>query len=73
MITVLLAALRAIIIKLIGALATRKLLEWLLFWTGELIVTSTKTLKDDEFLVELKAAYYSSPETKRAKAPEGKE
>ena len=66
MITVLLAALRTIFIKLIAAVATEKMLEWLLFWTADLIVKSTKTNKDDEFLNKLRFTYY---EPKEPKAP----
>jgi len=66
MITVLLAALRAIFMKLIAAVATKAMIEWLLFWAAELAVKSTKTTKDDEFLNKLRFTYY---EPKEPKAP----
>ena len=62
MITMLLAALRAIFIKLIAAVATEKMVEWLLFWAAEIVVKSTKTNKDDEFLNKLRFTYYEPKE-----------
>jgi|TARA_R110000765_G_scaffold88064_3_gene168480 hypothetical protein len=44
------AVLKGIIVKL----ATKAFLEWLLFWVAEMIVKSTKTTKDDEFLAKIK-------------------
>lgn len=55
--TAILAALRAIFIKLIAAIAAKSLLEWLLFWVADAIVKSTKTPHDDEFLKKLKESY----------------
>ena len=56
--TALLLAMRGIGIKLITAIASQKLLEWLLFWVVDMIVKSTKTDKDDELVKQIKAAYY---------------
>lgn len=55
--TAILSALRAIFIKLIATMATKPLLEWLLFWVAEAIVKSTKTPHDDVFVAKLKEAY----------------
>ena len=52
-----LSALRAIFLKLFAAMLTKNLLEWLLFWTADLIVKSTKTKHDDVFLAKLKESY----------------
>lgn len=55
--TAILAALRAIFIKLIASIATKSLLEWVLFWVADMIVKSTKMEQDDVFLAKLKEAY----------------
>jgi len=57
--TAILAALRAIFIKLIAAMAAKPLLEWMLFWVADIIVKSTKTEHDDLFLKKLKDSYES--------------
>ncbi len=49
MITVLLKALSAILLKLIAAMATESLLEWLFFKVAQVIFYSTKTNHDNEF------------------------
>ena len=43
--------------KLFMALASEKLIEWLLFYVGHQVVLSTKTKHDDEFYRQIKAAY----------------
>lgn len=43
--------------KLLLSLATEKFLTWLFFWAAGLLVESTKTTKDDEFLAQVKKAY----------------
>lgn len=55
---ILLTALKAILTKLVLAIASEKVLAWLLFWVVDMIVKSTKTTKDDEFAAKIKAAYY---------------
>ena len=55
--TAILAALRAVFIKLVASMAAKPLLEWLLFWTADIIVKSTKTQHDDEFVRRLKESY----------------
>lgn len=35
-------------------------LKWLFFWAGQMLVDSTKTTKDDEFLAKVKEVYDSS-------------
>lgn len=52
-----LTALRAIFLKLVASIATKSLLEWVLFWVADAIVKSTKTKHDDEFLKKLKKVY----------------
>lgn len=42
--------LKGIIVKM----ASKAFLEWLLFWVADMLVKSTKTTKDDEFLAKLK-------------------
>ena len=44
------SVLKGIIVKM----ASKAFLEWLLFWAADMIVESTKTTKDDEFLAKLK-------------------
>jgi len=44
------SVIKSIIIKM----ASKAFLEWLIFWAAEMIVESTKTTKDDEFLAKLK-------------------
>ena len=60
MVTALLKALGVIITRLFAAMATEALLEWLLFKVAKLIVDSTETKHDDEFLRELKKSYDKS-------------
>ena len=38
-------------------MASQSFLQWLLFWVAEIIVKSTKTTKDDEFIAKLKSLY----------------
>jgi len=64
MVSVLLKALSAIILKLFAAMATEVLLEWLLFKVAKLIVDSTETKHDNEFLIKLKETYEKGKETK---------
>jgi hypothetical protein len=45
-----LSVLKGIIVKV----ASKVFLEWLIFWVAEMIVESTKTTKDDEFLAKMK-------------------
>jgi len=44
------SVLKGIIVKL----ASKAFLEWLIFWVAGMIVDSTKTTKDDEFLAKMK-------------------
>ena len=44
------SVLKGIIVKM----ASKAFLEWLLFWAADMIVESTKTKKDDQFLAKLK-------------------
>ena len=44
------SVLKGIIVKM----ASKAFFEWLLFWAADMIVESTKTTKDDEFLAKLK-------------------
>ena len=48
MVSVLLKALGAILVKLFAAMATEVLLEWLLFKVAQLLVDSTKTKHDND-------------------------
>lgn len=48
--SIILNTFKSIIIKL----ASEAFLEWLFFWVAEMIVESTKTTKDDEFLKKVK-------------------
>lgn len=64
MVSVLLKALGAILVKLFAAMATEVLLEWLLFKVAQLLVDSTKTKHDNEFLKKLKEAYEEGKEDK---------
>ena len=57
MIALLLKALGTIVLRLIAAAATEELLEWLLFKAADVVVQSTETPHDNEFLVELKESY----------------
>mgnify|MGYP003648137394 CR=1 FL=1 len=57
-VSVLLKALGTIVMRLFAAMATEKLLEWFLFKAGEVVVKSTETPHDDEFLQQLKESYY---------------
>lgn len=36
---------------------SEKFFEWLFFWTAQMLVDSTKTTKDDEFLTQVKQVY----------------
>tara|TARA_R110000765_G_scaffold221532_1_gene325458 strand:- start:402 stop:572 length:171 start_codon:yes stop_codon:yes gene_type:complete len=51
--TVLVHVLKGIVLKM----ASQAFLEWVLFWAAGLVVESTKTTKDDEFLAKLKELY----------------
>ena len=61
MITVLLAALKSILTRLLLAAVTEKMVEYLFFAAAEKLVKSTKTPLDDEFLVNLKEIYNKPP------------
>ena len=67
--TALLLAMRGIGIRLITTFASKKLLEWLLFWAVDMIVKSTKTEKDDELVRQIKAAYYGEPDESASQQP----
>lgn len=51
---ILVTALFSVLKKILLKMAGEKFLFWLLFWLGDIIVKSTKTTKDDEFLNQLK-------------------
>jgi len=51
--TMIVGVLKGIVVKM----ASKAFLEWILFWAAGLIVASTKTTKDDEFLAKLKELY----------------
>lgn len=51
---ILATALFSVLKKILLKMAGEKFLYWLLFWLGDIIVKSTKTTKDDEFLNQLK-------------------
>lgn len=36
---------------------SEKFFEWLFFWAAKMLVDSTKTTKDDEFLTQVKKVY----------------
>ena len=36
---------------------SEKFFEWLFFWAAKMLVDSTKTTKDDEFLAQVKKVY----------------
>ncbi len=38
-------------------MASEAFFEWLFFWAAKMLVESTKTKKDDEFLIQVKKAY----------------
>lgn len=59
MVGALLKALQAIVTKLLAALATELLLEWMIFKGAELLVAKTATRHDDEWLEKFKEAYHS--------------
>ena len=48
--TILVNVLKGIVLKL----ASEAFLQWALFWAAEMLVKSTKTTKDDEFLKKVK-------------------
>lgn len=48
-----LSVLKNIALKMLS----KAFLEWLLFWAAGMIVESTKTTKDNEFLKKLKEVY----------------
>jgi len=54
--TMLLNVLKGILLKLMG----EKFLTWLFFWAAGMLVESTETTKDDEFLVKVKEIYEQS-------------
>ncbi len=58
MIQVLLKALGSIVAKLFATLATKTLLEWMLFKMLEAYVESTKTPHDNDWLKKFKQEYY---------------
>ena len=55
--TILVKALLSVGTKLLASLATRELLEWALFKVADVVVESTETAHDDEFIKELKKSY----------------
>lgn len=58
MVSILMAALKSIMMKLLGAVAAEALLEWMIFKAAEVLVTKTTTKFDDEWLTKFKEAYY---------------
>ncbi|QMP18302.1 hypothetical protein phiV141_43 [Vibrio phage phiV141] len=48
--------------KILLSLLSEAFLEWLFFWVGQMLVDSTKTTKDDEFLRKVKEVYKGSKE-----------
>lgn len=48
--------------KILLSLLSEAFLEWLFFWAGQMLVDSTKTTKDDEFLRKVKEVYKGSKE-----------
>lgn len=60
MVTVLLAALRSIALRLLASMAAKSFLEWALFWVLDLVVASTKTPHDDLWLQKTKEAYFAA-------------
>ena len=48
--------LKAAFLKILGAILTRSMMEWLLFYVAELIVESTKTPHDNRLLKKVKEA-----------------
>ncbi|HHP0467309.1 TPA: hypothetical protein ACRZZI_004970 [Vibrio harveyi] len=58
MVAVLGRALIAFGTKLFMSVATEKMIEWLFFYIAEQVVITTKTTHDEEFLQQLKKAYY---------------
>jgi len=64
MITILLKALGAIVVRLFAAAASEEMLEWLIIKVGETIVESTKTKHDDEWFHRFVAEYKKIKKTK---------
>ena len=52
-IQLLLKTLKTILLKVAG----EKLITWMLFWSAQLLVESTKTKHDDVFLAKVKEIY----------------
>lgn len=44
--------------KLLLSVATEKMIEWLFFYVAQQVVLTTKTTHDDEFMQQIKKAYY---------------
>ena len=52
-----LIALKAILTKALTTMLSKAMLEWLLFWLADMVVASTKTTKDEEWLEKFKESY----------------
>ena len=57
MVNLLVSGLKSIGVRVITSLLTEKMLEWMFWKVAKLIVASTKTAHDDEFLEKLEEAY----------------
>ena len=57
MVNLLVSGLKSIGVRVITSLLTEKMLEWVFWKVARLIVASTKTPHDDEFLEKLEEAY----------------
>jgi hypothetical protein len=60
MLNILLAGLKGVATKALTVVASKAMLEWLLFWVAEMVVQSTKTTKDDAWFKEFKKQYEQS-------------
>lgn len=57
MIGMLIGGLKAVLGKILVSLLTEGMLEWMFWKVAKLIVASTKTEHDDEFLAKLEEVY----------------
>lgn len=57
MVSILLKALGAILVKIFAAAASEEMLEWLLIKVGKVIVDSTKTPHDNEWFEKFVTEY----------------
>ena len=64
MVEILLKSLFAVVTKLVMAMASKPLIEWLLFYVANQIVLTTKTPHDDLFYAKIKAAYKTQNEVR---------